>query len=58
MSAKRKVPSILDFTTINRRTNKVNISIDTNKDKVWKDEYIIISIDSNGINVTYRYPQT
>ena len=42
------------FTTINRRINKLNISIDADKHKVSKDEYIIIAIDSTGIKVTNR----
>jgi hypothetical protein len=52
--AKGKLPSIPDFTTINRRINKLNIPINTDKDKVSKDEYIIIAIDSTGIKVTNR----
>jgi len=56
--AKGKVPSIPDFTTINRRINKLNIQINNNnnnnKNKVSKDEYLIIAIDSTGIKVTNR----
>jgi len=46
--AKGKVPSIPDFTTINRRINKLNIKINNynNKYNVSKDEYLIIAIDS------------
>ena len=54
---KGKLPSIPDFTTINRRINKLNIQINNNnnnKDKVSKDEYLIIAIDSTGIKVTNR----
>ena len=51
--AKGKLPSIPDFTTINRRINKLNIPINTAKD-VSKDEYIVIAIDSTGIKVTNR----
>ncbi len=40
------------FKTINRRINKLNIPIDTGKDKVSKDEYIIMAIDSIGIKIT------
>ena len=40
--AKGKLPSIPDYTTINRRINKLNIQIN-NKDS--KDEYLIIAID-------------
>ena len=53
--AKGKVPSIPDFTTIcKKRINKLNISIDADKHKVSKDEYIVIAIDSTGIKVTNR----
>src|SRR3954463_2744421 len=51
--AKWKVPSIPDYTTINRRINKLDIPINTAKD-VSKDEYIVIAIDSTGIKVTNR----
>ncbi len=46
--AKGKVPSIPYYTTINRRINKLDIKIkDTDsKNKEFKDEYIIIAIDS------------
>ena len=54
--AKCKVPSIPDYTTINRRINRLNIKIkDTDNkssSKEFKDEYIIIAIDSTGIKVT------
>ena len=43
--AKGKVPSIPDFTTINRRINKLNISINNNTDRVSQDDYLIIAID-------------
>ncbi len=44
--AKGKEPSIPDFTTINRRINRLNIRIkDTTDSKEFKDEYIIIAID-------------
>ena len=54
--AKGKVPSIPDFTTINRRINRLDIKIkeDNNKNKEFKDEYIVIAIDSTGIKVTNR----
>jgi hypothetical protein len=51
--AKWKIPSIPDYTTINRRINKLDIPINTAKD-VSKDEYIVIAIDSTGIKVTNR----
>ena len=51
--AKCKVPSIPDYTTINRRINRLNIKINDNKSsKEFEDEYIIIAIDSTGIKVT------
>jgi hypothetical protein len=48
--------SILDYTTINRRVNRLYITIkDTDsKNKEFKDEYIVIAIDSIGIKVTNR----
>lgn len=51
-----KVPSIPDYTTINRRINRLDIQInDTDgKNKDFEDEYIIIAIDSTGIKVTNR----
>jgi hypothetical protein len=54
--AKWKVPSIPDYTTINRRMNRLDVKIkytidDSNK---FKDEYIVIAIDSTGIKVTNR----
>ena len=54
--AKGKVPSIPDYTTINRRINKLDINIKegNNKNKEFEDEYIIIAIDSTGIKVTNR----
>ncbi len=54
--AKGKVPSIPDFTTINRRINRLDIKIkgDNNKNKEFEDEYIVISIDGTGINGTNR----
>ena len=54
--AKGKVPSIPDYTTINRRINLLDVKIKgiDNKDKDSKDEYIVIAIDSTGIKVTNR----
>ena len=51
-----KIPSIPDYTTINRRINRLDIKInDTDgKNKDFEDEYIIIAIDSTGIKVTNR----
>ena len=54
--ANGKVPSIPDYTTINRRINRLDIKIKDvdNKNKDSKDEYIVIAIDSTGIKVTNR----
>src|SRR3954469_5427078 len=51
-----KVPSIPDYTTINRRINRLDIKIKDidNKNKQIKDEYIVVAIDSTGIKVTNR----
>ena len=54
--AKGKVPSIPNYTTINRRINRLDIKIkeDDNKDNEFEDEYIVIAADSTGIKVTNR----
>ena len=53
--AKGKVPSIPNYTTINRRINKLDIKIKDNKsNKEFEDDYLIIAIDSTGIKVTNR----
>lgn len=53
--AKGKVPSIPNYTTINRRINRLDIKMDNTKDsKEFEDEYIVIAIDSTGIKVTNR----
>src|SRR6478736_3468435 len=53
--AKGKVPSIPDFTKINRRINRLDIRIkDITDSKKFKDEYIVIAIDSTGIKITNR----
>jgi hypothetical protein len=54
--AKGKVPSIPDYTTINRRINRLDVKIKdvNNKDKDFEDEYIVIAIDRTGIKVTNR----
>ncbi len=49
-----KVPSIPDYTTINRRINRLDIKINDSKNKDFEDEYLIIAIDSTGIKVTNR----
>lgn len=50
--------SIPDFSTINRRINRLNIKIkDTSKNtnpSKEEDEYIIIAIDSSGTKITNR----
>jgi len=53
--AKGKVPSIPNYTTINRRINRLDIKIkDDDKNKEFEDEYIVIAIDSTGIKITNR----
>ena len=52
--AKGRVPSIPDYTTINRRINRLDIKINDNKNKEFEDEYIVIAIDSTGIKVINR----
>jgi hypothetical protein len=53
--AKGKVPSIPNYTTINRRINRLDIKIkEDNKDKEFEDEYIVIAMDSTGVKVTNR----
>ncbi len=53
--ANGKVPSIPDYTTISRRINRLDIKIENDdKNKEFKDEYIVIAIDSTGIKVTNR----
>ncbi len=54
--AKGKVPSIPDYSTINRRINRLDIKIkDTDSEnREFEDDYIIIAIDSTGIKVTNR----
>ncbi|HEY6534380.1 MAG TPA: transposase [Candidatus Nitrosocosmicus sp.] len=51
---KGKLLSITDFTTIKRRINKLDIPINTDKDKVSRDEYIVVAMDSTDIKVTNR----
>ncbi|MDN5868989.1 MAG: transposase, partial [Candidatus Nitrosocosmicus sp.] len=52
--AKNKIPSIPDFSTINRRINRLNLKIkndskNANQSEEGENEYIIITIDSSGI---------
>ncbi len=50
-----KVPSIPDYTTINMRINRLDIKIkDATDSNKFKDDYLIIAIDSTGIKVTNR----
>jgi hypothetical protein len=46
----------LDYITINRRINRLDVKIKdvNNKDKDFEDEYIVVAIDSTGIKVTNR----
>ena len=52
--AKGKVPSIPDYSTISRRINRLDIKVIDDGGKEFKDDYIIIAIDSTGIKVTNR----
>src|SRR6478609_7099530 len=53
--AKGKVSSIPDYSTINRRINRLDIKIkDATDSNKFKDDYLIIAIDSTGIKVTNR----
>jgi hypothetical protein len=49
-----KVPSIPDYTTINRRIHRLDIKIKDNENKDFTDEFLIIAIDSTGIKITNR----
>ncbi len=51
--AKGKVPDILDYSIISRRINRLDIKIENdNSSKEFKDDYIIVAIDSTDIKVT------
>ena len=52
--AKEKVPSIPNYTTINRRINRLDIKIKDTGNNKSKDEYIVIAIDSTDIKVINR----
>ena len=52
--AKGKLPSIPDYSTINRRINRLDIKAIDDGGKELKDEYIIVAIDSTGIKITNR----
>jgi hypothetical protein len=49
-----KVSSIPDYSTINRRINRLEIKLKNNRNKEFEDDYIIIAIDITGIKVTNR----
>ncbi|HEY6535695.1 MAG TPA: hypothetical protein VIY08_07875 [Candidatus Nitrosocosmicus sp.] len=52
---KGKVPLVPDYSTINRRINRFDIKIkDVDADIKFKDEYIVIAIDSTSIKVANR----
>ncbi len=51
--AKGKVPSIPDYSTINRRINRMDVKIE-DKSKEFENDYIVIAIDSTGIKVPNR----
>ncbi len=49
------LPSIPNFTTINRTINQLDVKINyTTNIKEFEDEYIIIAVDSTDIKVTNR----
>ncbi|HEY6535665.1 MAG TPA: transposase, partial [Candidatus Nitrosocosmicus sp.] len=51
--AKGKLPFIPNYSTINRRINRLDIKIkEDNENKEFQDEYIVIAVDSTGIKVT------
>ncbi len=53
--AKGKLPFIPNYSTINRRINRLDIKIkEDNENKEFQDEYIVIAVDSTGIKVTNR----
>lgn len=51
--AGNRIPSIPDFSTINRRVNRLDLKLE-NKNKMREDKYITITIDSSGIKKTNR----
>ena len=51
---KGKVPSIPDYSTISRRINRLDIKVEDNDSKEFKENYLVIAIDITGINVTNR----
>lgn len=51
--AENKIPSIPDYSTIDRRINKLDIHVNNNN-KLGGNDDVIIAIDSTGIKVTNR----
>ncbi len=49
-----KVPSIPNYTTINRRVNRLDVKINDNKNKDFEDKYIVIAIDRQYGNKGYK----
>ena len=52
---RNKIPSIHDFSTINRRINRLDVKIkndDENPNPSEEEEYIIITIYSSGTKIT------
>ena len=56
--ASSTLPSIPDYSNINRRINRLNIKIssidDDGKSSLQHDDYFVIAIDSSGIKITNR----
>jgi hypothetical protein len=48
---KGKVPSILDYTTISKRINRLNINVEDTTTKESQDNHIIIAIDSTAADI-------
>lgn len=51
--ARDKIPSIPDFSTINRRINRLDLRI-PNKNNTQGGEFITMTVDSSGIKITNR----
>lgn len=56
--ASKTLPSIPDYSNINRRINRLDIKISSddvdNKSSLYNDDYFIIAIDSTGVKVSNR----
>ena len=48
------MPSIPDYSTTNRRINRLDIKVIDNGSKEFNDDHIIIAIDSTGVKITNR----